>query len=211
MTYRFIFVLLAFCVTACSPVQPRQRLSFKDLRDANVVKQAEDFSCGAAALATLATYGLDHPVSEREVLDAAFAGLDAKQKYQREHYGLSLLDLQRVAEKLGFSAAGFKLKPENLSLLRRPVIVFIKTNDEDHFSVLRGVSGNRVLLADPSLGNVRMTMYKFLDMWLDPASGQGIVFPLEPAGHVWPPSSPLDVHGPTMRPEAVAAHQMIFN
>src|SRR5512136_2217114 len=38
--------------------------SLRALRDAGVVKQGRDYSCGSAALATLLTYGLNDPVDE---------------------------------------------------------------------------------------------------------------------------------------------------
>jgi hypothetical protein len=36
-----------------------------------------------------------------------------------------------------------------------------------------------VFLADPSLGNIRMPIYRFLEDWLD-ESGTGIIFVVEP-------------------------------
>lgn len=46
-----------------------------------------------------------------------------------------------------------------------PVVVYIKVRKDDHFSVLRGISGNTVWLADPSLGNRTYSRAQFLDMW----------------------------------------------
>src|SRR5262245_35750624 len=40
--------------------------TMKDLRDQDVVKQRFDFSCGAAALATLLRYGFGENISEGE-------------------------------------------------------------------------------------------------------------------------------------------------
>ena len=40
-------------------------------------------------------------------------------------------------------------------------------------------------LADPSLGNVRMPLYRFLDMWSD-NSGRGVIFAVEEAEGDWP-------------------------
>lgn len=44
--------------------------------------------------------------------------------------------------------------------------------------MLRGISGGRVFLADPSRGNVRMPMYQFLQSWQDD-NGTGIIFVVE--------------------------------
>jgi hypothetical protein len=44
---------------------------------------------------------------------------------------------------------------------------------------LRGVKGDRVYLADPSRGNIRMPAYTFLESWLQ-EGGTGIIFVVEP-------------------------------
>jgi len=44
--------------------------SLRALRDAGVVKQRYDYSCGSASLATLLTYGLNDPVDEDALLRA---------------------------------------------------------------------------------------------------------------------------------------------
>src|SRR5262245_22399750 len=66
--------------------------SFKDLRDQHVVKQAYDYSCGAAALATLLTYGLGDRVTEEDVLLFVLTALSMDEKTVRKSQGLSLLD-----------------------------------------------------------------------------------------------------------------------
>lgn len=43
--------------------------------------------------------------------------------------------------------------------------MYLKYRKDDHFSVLRGIDGNTVLLADPSLGHVSMSRAQFLDAW----------------------------------------------
>lgn len=155
--------------------------SWKALRDENLVVQRFDYSCGSAALATLMRYGYGHEVGERDILNAVFEALSGDEAALRKDEGLSLLDLQRVAEARGFRAQGFKLLPENLPKLKGPVIVFISPRGYDHFAVLRGVRGSRVYLADPSRGNLRLPAYRFLDDWLGD-DGKGIIFVIEPEG-----------------------------
>ena len=41
------------------------------------------------------------------------------------------------------------------------------------------LTGDRVYLADPSRGNIRMPAYRFLDSWLGD-NGKGIIFVVEP-------------------------------
>src|SRR5215475_522896 len=91
--------------------------SFKELRDQHVVKQAYDYSCGAAALATLLTYGLDDRVTEEDVLLFVLTTLSTDEKTVRKSQGLSLLDLQHFAQARGHKAQGFKLAPQYLSQL----------------------------------------------------------------------------------------------
>ncbi|MBI4739782.1 C39 family peptidase, partial [Candidatus Woesearchaeota archaeon] len=159
--------------------------SFKTLRDENLVKQAYDYSCGAAALATLLTYGLGDNVTEQEVLSEAMTSLSSDDFDLRKKDGLSLLDLQRVSMVRGHKAQGFRLAPEFLSQLKKPVMVFIQPRGYEHFAVLKGVREDSVYLADPSLGNVRMPMYRFLEMWLD-ESGKGVIFVVERSDGRWP-------------------------
>ncbi len=153
--------------------------SLKDLRDHRLVRQRFDYSCGAAALATLLWYGFGHQVTEREVLRDVFQPLTGDEEDFRKEEGLSLLDLQRVAQARGFRAQGFRLPPEYLPQLGGPVIVFIKPRGYEHFAVLRGVRGDRVYLGDPARGNIRLPVYTFLDTWLG-EDGKGIIFVAEP-------------------------------
>src|SRR5437764_6580719 len=52
--------------------------SLRALRDAGVVKQRYDYSCGAASLATLLTYGLNDRVDEDGLLRATPRRIDRK-------------------------------------------------------------------------------------------------------------------------------------
>ena len=181
----------------------------KDLRDANVVKQRFDFSCGAAALATMLRYGFGDSVSERQILIDLFTGLSEDDRRTAERTGFSLLDLQRVARTRGYAAEGFRLEPAQLTMLGGPVIVFIEPRGYRHFAVLRGVHGDRVYLADPSRGNIRMPMDTFLDSWLQD-DGRGIVFVIEPKSG-GPSATPaaLQAVAPAGRPEIVAVRELL--
>jgi predicted double-glycine peptidase len=182
--------------------------SVKALRDENVVKQGFDYSCGAGALATLLTYGVGDQASEAEILMQLMNSLPKDQEKLKKKEGFSLADLQKVALLRGHKSAGFRMLPEYLSKLKGPVIVFIQPRGYKHFAVLRGIKGDRVFLADPSLGNVRMPGYRFLDEWLD-EKGKGIIFVVE-AKHGWPEDYPLKlkVRG-VAQPEVLTTRQMI--
>ena len=85
--------------------------SMKDLRDKDLVKQRLDYSCGAAALATILRYGFGDEVTEREILVALFDLLSEDEEGLRRKEGFSLLDLQHVAQARGYKAQGFRLEP----------------------------------------------------------------------------------------------------
>jgi predicted double-glycine peptidase len=166
--------------------------SMRDLRDAGVVRQRFDYSCGSASLATLLTYGLNEPVEERQLLRDVLAPMSADELEALKRKGLSLHDLQRLAERRGYRAAGFRLHHGELAKLARPVIVHVKPGGYEHFAILKGVRGDRVYLADPSLGNVRMPLYRFLEMWAD-ASGRGVLFAVDRADRSWPERYALEI------------------
>ena len=159
---------------------PRPSRSMKDLRDRDVVKQRFDFSCGAAALATMLRYGFGEDVTEAQLLAELFDLPSEEERAARRLTGFSLLDMQRVAVARGYQAEGFRLEPDQLTLLGGPVIVFIEPRGYRHFAVLRGVRGDRAYLADPSRGQIRMPLREFRESWLQD-DGRGIIFVVEPA------------------------------
>ena len=212
----FAGIALASTATAQITVGPGLRIeqparSMKDLRDRNVVKQRFDFSCGAAALATLLRYGFGQSVTEAQIMVALFDLPTEDEKADRRRTGFSLLDMQRVARTQGYEAEGFRLEPKQLSMIDGPVIVYIEPRGYKHFAVLSGVRGDRVYLADPSLGNIRMPLHAFLDRWLQD-DNKGIVFAVEPksggSGSLNTLARTLPLDGRT-RPEVIAAREML--
>lgn len=166
--------------------------SVMDLRRSGVVMQAFDYSCGAASMATLLTYGLGDPIDEIPILKSVMKAADEGERAVLKEKGLSLLDLQRFAEEGGHKAHGFRIAADQLAKLKRPVIAYIKPRGYEHFAVLKGVKGDRVYLADPARGNVRMPLYQFFDMWAD-ENGRGVVFVVERIDGKWAEPSPLTV------------------
>jgi predicted double-glycine peptidase len=145
----------------------------KALRDRYVVKQDSDYSCGAAAMATLMKYYFGDDTSETEMLNLLQSGLTEQELTIKRLKGFSLLDLKLAAQAHGYRAAGFKVTFRQLTQLTAPVLVFIEPLGYKHFAVIRGIDrGGRVYLADPSRGNLRMSVARFLDEW------SGIVFVL---------------------------------
>jgi predicted double-glycine peptidase len=129
--------------------------SWKSLRDDRIVKQELDFSCGAASLATLLNSFYGQNVTEEALLKAMDKG-DGRASFE---------DMARALPQFGFRAQGFAASWEQLARLKMPVILYVKNRKQDHFTVLRGISGNTVWLADPSLGNRTFSRAQFLEMW----------------------------------------------
>ena len=152
--------------------------SLLELRREGVVVQKWDISCGAAALATVLTYGLNDPVSESTVAQEMLRRTAPERVNRRG--GFSLLDLKRVAEARGYTARAYRgLTIEHL--LRLPyAIIPIRTKGYDHFVVVRGIRGDRVDVADPAFGNRTMRVSSFRDAWI---AGLGfVVTPATPPG-----------------------------
>ncbi|GJL62033.1 MAG: hypothetical protein NPIRA04_06870 [Nitrospirales bacterium] len=181
-----------------------KRHSLKELRDRHVVKQQEDYSCGAAALATLLLYYYGEETSESELLNLLKQQISVEEWPTKSIQGFSLLDLKKAAQIKGFRAAGFELTVEQLAKLTAPVIVFIEPLGYKHFAVLRGIDRGLVYLADPSRGNLRMSVYRFLEEW------NGIVFVLGKSGEERLTDYPLALPRPVVfNPEIRRVGQVI--
>jgi len=155
--------------------------SLLERRNQGVVRQHWDLSCGAAALATLMTYQLGAPVTERE---AALGMLNQTSPILvRSRLGFTLLDLKRFAASRGFSAAGYAGLTVDELLEMAPAIAPIRANGFGHFVVVRGESGGRLLIADPAFGNRTMSRRSFERAW--PGAIGFVVFP---AGQPHPPN-----------------------
>lgn len=134
-----------------------------------VVRQAYDFSCGSAALATLLTYHYNRPVTEEQVFDAMWAVGD---KENIRLKGFSLLDMKSYLQTLGLKADGFRVSLDKLKQVGVPTIALIVRKGYAHFVVLRGIHEDYVLLGDPSLGATTEDRKLFEQQW------NGIAFAL---------------------------------
>ena len=164
---RLRYLIVSLCIRhpllsyAASPVCQQQACTeftlktWKDRRDMQVVKQDFDFSCGAAALATVLNgfYGISK--TEQQIL----------MDMNKEDGKASFADMANVVEKYGFSSNGVALNYETLTRLKVPVIVYLEHRKDSHFSVLKGISKTHVQLADPSWGNRLLSKDEFLAMW----------------------------------------------
>jgi uncharacterized protein len=137
----------------------------KEMRDKNVVKQKFDYSCGSGALATLMRLGFGDQVSEAEIMKLILQGKSPEEISDIETNGYSLLDLKQAAEQKGYTAVVYKLQLSHLRQLQGPVLIYIEHHGLKHFTVFKGITGDRVYLADPARGNTRMSIYRFEPEW----------------------------------------------
>jgi hypothetical protein len=146
-------------------------------KDQNVVKQTLDYSCGAAATATIFTYYLGEAVTEAKVIDAMFKAGNVDKIIARK--GFSLLDIKKLAEFMGYRAVGYRTDMQGLVSLGKPSILAIMLRGYTHFVVFKGIENGRVFLADPALGNTTVALREFERMWygqialvIEPLNGQ---------------------------------------
>lgn len=164
--------------------------SWKELRERNVVMQQNDYSCGAASLATLIRYYWGDNVTEEQFLRRMLTLLTPQEIADRVANGLSMTDLRRLAVDAGYQSSIGTLTFAELTQSRVPVIVAIRVENLDHFVVYRGTDGARVYLADPIRGNIRIPISEFVNQWIDNA----ILAVAKPGAKIkdW---SPLSVRG----------------
>ena len=123
--------------------------SVRERRWDSVIQQERDFSCGAAAVATLLTYHYQRPTDEAEVFDAMFAAGD-QQKILRQ--GFSMLDMKGYLNANGYVGDGFRVGLDELAHAAIPAISIIVIRGYRHFVVIKGVTDDTVLVGDPALG-----------------------------------------------------------
>ena len=136
--------------------------SLKDIKFHRTLRQQYDYSCGAAALATLLSHHYQTPTPEQDVFQQMYASGD-QAKIHKE--GFSLLDMQRFLATRGFRADGFKLPIEKLIAEKLPAIVLITDRGFNHFVIIKGAEDGRILIGDPSTGNRVVSMERFQEIW----------------------------------------------
>jgi predicted double-glycine peptidase len=139
----------------------------REMRYVHMVQQETDFSCGAAALATILKHGYGQNVTENRIIEDMMKVSD--QALVQEQ-GFSMLDMKKYVEAIGMRGRGYHVKPDVLEKLQVPVIALLDIRGYKHFVVLKKVVGDRVYIGDPALGNRIMDKNDFVAGW------NGIVF-----------------------------------
>lgn len=159
------------------------------LRWEGVHRQETSRTCGPATLVTLLTYYYDFPVSEQEAARRALGLAPEEATPERLAQPASMRGLRDALRSWGLAAYGIKMSPEGLAAYlreqQRPVMVRI-VHPEPHFTLLTGIVGDHVLMADSSLGWRALPLEELAALW----DGYGLVVeqPLPPAPE---PSSPV--------------------
>lgn len=155
-----------------APIRDPDRLireyvwSYKELRERNIVMQKLDYSCGAAALATVFRYYWGADVTEETFLRLIQKlKLTPEEIKDRVENGLTLTDLRDMANLAGYQSSMGKVKFSELAEAKVPVIVGITVRKHDHFAVFRGTDGYYAYLADPIRGNIRVPVDEFEEVW----------------------------------------------
>ncbi|MBX2838315.1 MAG: C39 family peptidase [Gammaproteobacteria bacterium] len=189
-----------FCLSACGgaailsngghPVNTTDGRvqTWKELNSQNIIMQEFDYSCGAASLATLMRYYFDDDVTELSLLEDINRIFSLQETEIIEKAGLSFLELERLAQSKGYQTGSVRLDIITLAKLQGPVLVFVQPNGYKHFAIYRGIVEDRVFLADPSRGNIRLSISEFLKEW------QGETFVLGKDGFGLPQEHGLTVN-----------------
>jgi predicted double-glycine peptidase len=155
-----------------APIRTPDRLmreytwSYKEIRERNIVMQKLDYSCGAAALATVFRFYWGADVSEETFLRLIpRLKLNVEQIKDRVENGLTLTDLRDMANLAGYQSSMGKVEFSELAEAKVPVIVGITVRKHDHFAVFRGTDGYYAYLADPIRGNIRVPVCEFEEQW----------------------------------------------
>ena len=145
-------------------LQLRSELSgMRALRYRDMVAQQRDYSCGAAALATLLDYGYGYALDETQIIEAMLRHVDDPAEVLKS--GFSMLDMKRYVDSLGLHAVGFQVNMAAMRGLRIPVIVLLEVGGYSHFVVVKKVDHDLVSISDPALGNRSIYADAFARSW----------------------------------------------
>jgi predicted double-glycine peptidase len=145
------------CACASVLAQPPKSLPV------TLTRQQAGFDCGSAALATLLSFYTDRAVEPDDLVRSRSFTINEWQRVRRE--GFSLGQLADIAAALKAQPSVTRLPSRALSSVPLPVLVYLQLPTAPHFSVLTGIAGQRVTLADPAEGALMWTLNQFVRAW----------------------------------------------
>ena len=165
----------------CSATAPTAQTQPIRTFPASVVFQKDSFDCGPAALATLLQLRLRRPATLPE-LTQTVPEL-SWQEWRRIHpHGYSLGQLVAMTAELGVRATLSRLTARGLAQISLPVLVYLDLPTGPHYSVLTGMVGSQVALADPSQGAVVWPKAQFFSAWSTTGGGYVLSITADPVG-----------------------------
>jgi len=135
-----------------------------EIKNKKVTRQDKDFSCGSAALSTILTYFYHTETPETKILSFLLRN-KSNLKKNREKNGLSFVDLEQYIYHIKFKPLALAVDMYTLKKLQIPAILYIKIKDDKHFTVYKGSDSKYIYLADPSFGNIKISLKKFQKMF----------------------------------------------
>ncbi|SEJ49914.1 C39 family peptidase [Paraburkholderia diazotrophica] len=141
--------------------------SMRELRYRHIVSQQFDYSCGAAALATLLKYGYGIDIPETELIRRMMVFSTPEVVVKN---GFSMLDMKKFVETIGLRGRGFRVNTDALYHLQIPVMVLMNIDGYEHFVIVKHAQDGRIFIADPALGNRILLEEDFAKTW------NGLVF-----------------------------------
>jgi predicted double-glycine peptidase len=167
------------CACASVSAQPPKSLPV------TLTRQQAGFDCGSATLATLLSFYTDRAVEPDDLVRSQSFTTDEWQLVRRE--GFSLVQLAHMAAALKVKPSVTRLPSRALLSVPLPVLVYLRLPTGPHFSVLTGIAGQRVTLADPTQGALMWTLKQFLSVWAP--DGLGLLLSVKGAP-VWSAPDP---------------------
>ena len=174
-------VMVMAIAVLCSATTPTAQTQPIRTYPASVVFQGNSFDCGPAALATLLQLRLQRPVSLLELTQTVPEM--SRQEWRRvETEGYSFGQLVTMAAAVGARATLSRLTSQGLAKISLPVLVYLDLPSGPHYSVLTGMVGSQVALADPSQGAVVWPRIQFLSAWTATGTGYTLSITADPVG-----------------------------
>ncbi|MBF0391054.1 MAG: hypothetical protein HQL38_00090 [Alphaproteobacteria bacterium] len=141
-----------------------------DIKFDGIVRQKNDYSCGAAAIATILRFSYYQVVDEDLILFEIMKDKSFSEARTVLGEGVSLLDLKKVSRRFGVKAEGVKVSLSQISLVPVPFIARIRDDaGSNHFVVVKSISSTSVEMADSARGLVVTTAGDFASQWADGA------------------------------------------
>lgn len=133
-------------------------------------KQLDSMDCGPTCLRMIAQFhGKSYTIEE------------LKNKTQKSKTGTSLLNISEAAEAIGMRTIGAKITFDKLRKeAPLPAVLHWK---QDHFVVLYQIKSNKLLIADPAHGLIRIGIKDFIQYWTgaeENLQNSGIVLLMDP-------------------------------